>query len=753
MADMRSLPSTSRAKTRGKTPQIVVQLFSILQKTDVNATAYRMLALAQYCLDLENVLFTLMQQLVNSPSTYGPHLELMCYKLNRTSELLLVRFVKQYNALAVTSKRCDDIGWNPASILFAVLCKTRYMAELCHTASLVLYGRRQSAHVNETSWTQFDAEDSNAALTEDEREENVHAADTSHAHAKPAKRRRYGAQLPLPFFPLRRDEAKRAFRVYTEVRNKRVQDDYRPKKLYWKPSHETGCEYIVRGVYMFGPDLRIGEYTQWQVLMQLQRLAQVWHFLDPDYPTLYTLLSALLLRAAEILSRTFVHSDHVLDAPKAYREHAVWQGQTEPAESRNTTKKMVARPDGTIGYEDSDEIKILKREIDEHGSTVKQASARFAREVAGLFRNMYRELLFYKECVAPRKRRSEMCRVRVQSSLFRMLRNMTDTRTAMLDRDTESQEMQRLRLRKIRKRNKRRKQRIALERQRAGQSIACGSADETAQLTPMEVVEQAVSEAEMPDPDGSESADANASAFDRASIQQLDVMVRVIKSILMRHAADIRDSTFIDSVVRRVGVDTVPHGYRELYASMNEGIMGSSAEAQEQTCFPYQILSHRRNMWPAVGLDYFLSPHFSPRTHSRVVCAVFQKILYTMDDAFLWNDKETSSSLKQAHFKPCVVYDTSADFEANKTDTRDAVPRIYVIMSAFYIVLDNHFYRVPGDNIFEAIVYWLLLFADQKFTRSVNASMAHEWVALRHWLADIVKRNTETLLLAQFDTT
>lgn len=702
----------ARMRARKTTPPDVLQLFSLLQRSENNAVSMQQIAFCKFCRDLEGCMQTLLPRITDHTQTYAPYLERMYTRLESASERMLVWIVLRYNAMAVISNTGDDQGWNQASVLFVIMCRCRYMAELCHAASLVLYGRDSEKTLRRPPLVSLSEEQRVERMAVDEAVSTE--LDANHAQRTPRKKKRYGSRLPTPFFPLNRKDARRAFRIYTTRNETEVVDDFRPFLLHWRPCDHQDQSLVTRAVFMFGPNLRIGEYTQLQVMFQLQRLAEVWQFLAPTCESLHTTLAALLLRTAEIICHNAVGGDLILDAEAHYRDHSVYEGLGEVAESRSTTKKIVARPDGTVGFEDSDSVRKLKAQISKHGNTAKQASPQFVREVCGLFRGMYRELLFYKEHIATRIRPVDVLQSRAESALDNLVRRGLQDYIQSGGRGDFSSETL-----------------LQYNVQTPGNQRPPTLRHKDAACTPAAQKRAAV-------------------AGQRNGIETL---ITIVKQLLEQTASNARDSVFIDSLVKRIRIDSVPHGARERFASMNEGIMSSSAEMQERECTPYEILAHRTTFWPAVGLDYFLESHFSPRVHSRVICAVFQNILYTMDQKYVWNDKESATSASRAQLKPCVFYGCVKELEINTRSASggrggvlELVPKILIIMNSFYLMKDNDIYEVPGNNIYAAIVYWMLLFAEQKFTRTHGPMDKIHWLSFEQWCCKLVQDNLRMLV-------
>jgi hypothetical protein len=379
----------------------------------------------------------------------------------------------------------------------------------------------------------------------------------------------------------------------------------------------------------------------------------------------------------------------------------------------------VARPDGTVGFEDSDSVRKLKAQITRYGSTAKQTSPQFVRETCGIFRGLYRDLLFYKEHIATRTRSADVLEARAHKALYELVRRELREHVSSLDAADSTFSRETL-------------QRYGVQRRRGGIGGVGGAA-------------------------ANEQADARAPDLERPRrAGSIATLVRIMRQLLVQRASNERDSIFINALVKRIRIDSVPYGSRERFASMNEGIMSSSSEMQERECTAYSILAHRTTFWPAAGLDYFLENHFPPRVHSRVICATFQNMLYIMDPKYVWNDKESAISASHAQLKPCVFYGCTRELEINSRSdggssggggsSRDRgvleiVPRIIVIMNSFYVMKENDIYEVPGNNIYSAIVYWVLLFAEQKFTRTHGPMDVIHWFSFEQWFCKLLRDN------------
>jgi len=651
---------------------------------------------------------------------------------------LFTVFVYDYNGLVTACKSGNASGWNPANAVFLAYARCNYLEAVCGTAlrmlddmgHLINCGNkimmelsenghivsntsgaetldaamsaslsastglddsdgspgRADSHVVEPSlshaWAQLDRMD---VAVDPITDQDFTARQTSafDRHDRAAARH---VSMTLPFFPLTRDQARSAFRLYSVTENGAVVKDYRPPLLRWRG--ELAPVLMKATALTESPLTPVGEYTLLQVMLQMKKLAKDWHFFSPDDNELRTLLRALLLRTNELMSLSFLDSEHALDTRNGYTEHKIWEGMTPAADGRQTTRQIVTEGDETR-VEDADAIVNLKRQFETYGSTYKNVSVRFIGEIGGIFRDMYKDLLFYTIHVEPRCQPPSVYKTELRMGMHVMLMDLIPRQAGDAAMTTG------------RRRRRRREQR---ER-------SAGLRGDDDPVQPRLV------------PEG-----------------HLQMFVNLVREHVRTETTDIRDKSFIDAVIRRIVLDQVPYGTRERYASANGLVMSSTMAAQDQEFTPPEIMAQTRTFYREVGLPHFTLEHVSFRVRARTVAMVFQRMLYRMNADYVWNAKEKANAGPYHCFGSVVSFGGSREFETNTTTVTllESIPRVLVLMNGFFIYLEGTFFRITTEHMYTCIAYWIIMFyVHNNFKRQLGHS-CFDWVVLRQWIVNEV---------------
>lgn len=146
------------------------------------------------------------------------------------------------------------------------------------------------------------------------------------------------------------------------------------------------------------PDLRIGEYSQFNVYQQTLRLADRWYTLNLACPELSQFIWALYCRHCELISITFEDGALELDMPEHYRRPETLKGR-DPLSIR-TNKQLKVLSD-TVTLEDS-QMSIEQQRLKKANMLRYATAAQYQIEVMGMLAYMFSDLDILQRVIAPR---------------------------------------------------------------------------------------------------------------------------------------------------------------------------------------------------------------------------------------------------------------------------------------------------------------------------------------------------------------
>jgi hypothetical protein len=145
------------------------------------------------------------------------------------------------------------------------------------------------------------------------------------------------------------------------------------------------------------PDLRLGEYSQFNLYQQVLRLSEQWHVTNLSCPELPRFLWALYARYAELVSISYEDGAQEMDMPEHYRRSETLKGR-DP-QSIRTTKQLKVLSD-TVSIEDS-QMSIEQKRLKKANLLRYSAAARFQIEVMGMLTYMLADIDVLDRLIKP----------------------------------------------------------------------------------------------------------------------------------------------------------------------------------------------------------------------------------------------------------------------------------------------------------------------------------------------------------------
>ena len=417
-----------------------------------------------------------------------------------------------------------------------------------------------------------------------------------------------------------------------------------PKPYNFVPRVEFPTLYDM--MVLVYPDLRIGEFSQFNLFQQVLRLADQWHSLNLSCPELKKFIWSIYARYTELVSISYDDDAQELDMAEHYRRSEALKGRDK--QSIRTNKQLKILSD-SASIEDSqltvEQKRMKKANLDRYS-----VAARFQIELMGMLTYMLADIDVMDRLIAPNlsvlKDSRPRFAVNVMASLLRYSGGTSLLRQIEPD-------------------------------------------DDRAMEVPMPY------ETETTDQPGPQVPEGTSSPMTAALQRDYLVVYHSLLEVLQKKQQDVIDDSSKRKLYERIRHAILPLGIRERYCLMNNLIWSENPLDHETVVIVRTKLNFQMRYWESYPSSYFLS------YDQPIPC----RLLFT---AYVVNSLASHDRQKRNWSSDGLVCSSTLDIgQLESTIATRKIPFILQFGKNLYLADAGRFYECA--NIPEAVLAWLSL--------------------------------------------